>query len=87
MRANLAAALSRLLTASLAVDVRTMGVSARDEFQDARDQAARALIMNRAKSGRQYIVEADCQTFFDRWCALRSAAPGDKQLPLTESVE
>jgi hypothetical protein len=68
---RLAACLSRLLHACTHLDPKTVSRNARREFAAAREQAAKALLLQRAKQGEPWLAPADLDSFWDRWTLVR----------------
>jgi hypothetical protein len=69
MRANLREALSRLLAATATVELDDDGAAA--ELLAARDHAARALLLHRARVGRPWVTSSEAGTFFERWRTVK----------------
>jgi hypothetical protein len=64
---RLAACLDRLLHACTHMDRTGVPSAVRREFAAAREQAARALLLQRAREGRPLLPAPHLSTFLERW--------------------
>lgn len=69
---RLATCLSRLLHACTRLDGSGVSRKTRQEFAAAREQAAKALLLQRAKQGEPYLAPADLGSFWERWSLVRA---------------
>lgn len=68
---RLAACLNRLLHACTHLDPKSVSRTACREFAAAREQAAKALLLQRAKQGEPWLAPAELDSFWERWSLVR----------------
>ena len=68
---GLADSLARLLSATVEVDRRCASAHERQEFEAAREEAAKALLRHRVGRGEPWMALPHLSSFFERWCNLR----------------
>jgi hypothetical protein len=68
---RLATCLSRLLHACTRLDSPALSRKTRREFAAAREQAAKALLLQRAQDGEPWLAPADSGSFWERWSLVR----------------
>ena len=68
---GLADCLARLLSATVEVDRRCASERERQEFEAAREEAAKTLLRHRVGRGEPWMALPHLSSFFERWCNLR----------------
>ncbi len=68
---GLADCLARLLSATVEVDRRFASELERQEFEAAREEAAKTLLRHRVGRGEPWMALPHLSSFFERWCNLR----------------
>ena len=89
---GLADCLARLLSATVEVDRRCASEHERQEFEAAREEAAKTLLRHRVGRGQPWMALPHLSSFFERWCNLRCEGmvdpgeAGDHALTATRGV-
>jgi|GEM_PF-5531495 len=76
--ARLADCLARLLSATVVVEGGAAPMTERAEFEAAREEAAKALLGRRVRTGEPWLAMPHLSSFFERWCDITVQKPSAK---------